>query len=309
VRRAGKAALTATALLALIGTARAAPPVAKPIEEKDIVAAKVKLDPALGYILVTGPERQFGVFLRVPDEASRAQWEQDRKKAFEKELKHYQSSLASWETAVRLAQQTKVKPPPRPVEPTVDSFGFEPLELRDQVSFGPMFVYAKGDRASYLEQVRPGSYIWYGNVMGGAGVPAGGTCLCMGTVRFEVKPGVVTDLGNSLQVLPHWTEDMDVSRLELQALNRKRAEQGKAPVATLATGELAYGLPASLKDWPAVQAELHANPKLNNYFGILVSRMAPIPGVLAYHRDTVVDGRTGQELASPTLVSRARPKL
>jgi hypothetical protein len=48
---------------------------------------------------------------------------------------------------------------------------------------------------------------------------------------------------------------------------------------------------------------------MNNYFGATVTRMAPIPGVLAYHRDVVVDERTGQEIASPTIISRAKIKL
>jgi hypothetical protein len=32
------------------------------------------------------------------------------------------------------------------------------------------------------------------------------------------------------------------------------------------------------------------------------------PGVIGYHRDTIVDLRTGQELESPTILSRAKIK-
>jgi hypothetical protein len=300
----------AASLLSAIATPVLAEPVsAKAVEEKDVLSGKVKLDPAQGYILVSGPLRQSGLFLRVPDDAARIDWEADRQKAFVKAQKRYQSALAQWQTDLKVAEHTKAKPPERPVEPTIDSFGFEPLELRDQVSFGPMYVYSKGDPITYLEQVKPGTYIWYGNIFIAPNGTMGGTCLCMGTVRFDVKPGIITDLGNSLNALPHWDDDLDVARLKMRELNSKRAADGKPPVPTLAGGELRYGLPASLRDWPTIQVELHANPKLNNYFGVVVSRMAPIPGILAYHRDTVVDGRTGQELVSPTLISRAKPKL
>jgi hypothetical protein len=135
-----------------------------------------------------------------------------------------------------------------------------------------------------------------------------GQCNCLGTVRFEVKPGVVTDLGNSLSEAPRWESENDVARLQMKDLNAKRVAAGKEPIKTLASGQVKYGLPASLRNWPSVQAELHASPKMNNYYGVLVSRVAPIPGVLGYHRDVVVDERTGREIDSPTLVSRAKIK-
>ncbi|MEO0032731.1 MAG: hypothetical protein RIS94_2489 [Pseudomonadota bacterium] len=295
--------------LSLSATAHAASDGPAAIEEKDVVSGKVKLDPAAGYLLVSGVVRQFGMFLRVPDDESRAAWEKDRQAAFTKEHKRYESAMVTWRGDVAVAKTTKSKPPAEPVEPKIETFVHEPLELRDLAGFGPMFVYAKGETISYLERVKPGTYIWYGNVMGGNGLPAGGLCMCLGSVRFEVKPGVVTNLGNALQTLPHWGEDMDVQRLEAKQAAEKRAAAGKEPARTIELGAPAYPVPATLKDWPMAQPEFHASPKMNNYFGIIISRLSPIPGVLAYHRDMVVDERTGQELASPTLVSRQKPKL
>jgi len=278
------------------------------VEEKNVLSGKTKLEAEKGYIFVSGPARQFGAFLRVPDDATRAGWEQDRQKAFAKALKGYKSQLAAWNTEITIAKQSGAKLPPKPEEPTLETFQFEPIDLRDQVSFGPQFVYAKGEMVSYLQAVKPGTYIWYGNIFGGNGVPAAGTCMCMGTVRFEVKAGVVTDLGNWLLAAPKWDDDLDVARLTLKIANEKRVAEGKEPRTGLVPTDAKFGLPASLKEWPSVQAEFYANPKINNYFGIFVSRMAPIPGVLGYNRDTVVDLRTGQEVESPTLVSRARIK-
>jgi hypothetical protein len=281
---------------------------ADPVEEKNVLSGKAKLDPAKGYILVSAPTRTVGMFLRVPDDATRAEWEKDRQKAFEKAQRGYRNEMASWEPAATLARHNKDRIPPKPVEPTLETFPFDPIDLRDVVSFGPQYVYAKGEPTYYLQAVKPGTYIWYGNVFGGNGVPAAGTCLCMGTVRFEVKAGVVTDTGNWFLAAPKWGEDMDVARKTAMEAAAKRAAEGKEPQKTLPVGAIRFGLPASLKDWPSVEAEFHANPKLNNMLGIFVSRLAPVPGVLAYHRDIVVDDRTGQEIDSPTLISRAKIK-
>ena len=299
---AGSAAPTLRAQGLLAMAAKIEP---RAVEEKDVVSGKTKLEPAKGYIFISGPARQFGMFLRVPDEATRAEWEKDRQKAFEKAQRGYKNSLAAWEMEFKAAKQSGAKLPPQPVEPTLDTFQFDSIDLRDQVNFGPQFVYAKGETVSYLQAVKPGTYIWYGNVLGGVGVPAGGICFCMGTVRFEVKPGVITDVGNWLLAAP---ELDDAQRLVIEQANAKRIAAGKKPLPPVVRPEIKFGLPVSLKDWPSVQAEFHANGKLNNLYGIYISRLLPVPGVLGYHRDTVVDLRTGQEIESPTLISRAKIK-
>lgn len=281
---------------------------AEPVEEKNIVSGKVKFDPAKGYIFVSGQTRWWGTFLRVPDDASRADWEKDRQKAFQKALKSYRSGYAQWLANKAQLEEHKMKVPEPPVEPKLETFQFDPIELRDSVGFGPQFVYAKGETVSYMMAVKPGTYIWYGPVLGGGSVPAGGTCQCMGTVHFEVKAGVVTDLGNWLLTAPRIDQDMDYERLMLKDANEKRLAAGKEPRLLPPPSVPRFGLPASLKDWPHEQAEFHAHGKLNNLYGIFISRLSPVPGVLGYHRDTVVDLRTGQEIESPTLVSRAKIK-
>ncbi|WP_421849534.1 hypothetical protein [Novosphingobium sp.] len=298
--------LIAVALAATCLTATALR--AEPVEEKNVVSGKVKFDPARGYIFVSGPSRWWGTFLRVPDDTTRADWEKDRQKAFQKALKSYRSEYAQWLANKAQLEEHKMKVPDAPVEPKLEAFQFDPIELRDSVGFGPQFVYAKGETVSYMTAVKPGTYIWYGAVLGGGGVPAGGTCLCMGTVHFEVKAGAITDLGNWLLTAPRIDQDMDYERLMQKEANEKRVAAGKEARLPLVLGETKYGLPATLKDWPHEQAEFHAHGKLNNLYGIFISRLSPVPGVLGYHRDTVVDLRTGQEIESPTLVSRAKIK-
>lgn len=297
-------------MIATLGMALMAPLTlqAKPVEERAVTSGKVKLDPAMGYILISGPERQNGVFVRVPDDETRRKYEEDRLKAFAKAQKRYSSELASWRTQAEAAKQARTAAPEKPEEPRLETITIDPIEMRDTESFGPFFVYSKGETVTYLNAVKPGTWIWYGPLFMGANGTAMGTCQCLGTVRFEVKPGVVTDLGTSLADAPRWETENDVARLQLKETNAKRAAAGKEPLKTLVSGSVKYGLPASLQSWPSVKAELRASPKINKYYGVLVSRVAPIPGVLAYHRDVIVDERTGEEIASPTLVSRARIK-
>jgi len=297
-------------IAASLGLALLAPQTlqAKPVEEKNVTSGKVKLDPAMGYILISGPQRQQGMFIHVPDDETKKKYEEDRLKAFAKAQKRYASELSTWKTQVEIAKGNGAIPIDKPEEPKLETFTIDPIELRDVESFGPFFVYSKGETITYLNAVKPGTWIWYGPVMMAPNGGAAGTCHCLGSVRFEVKPGVVTDLGTSLYDLPRWETENDVSRLQVKELNAKRVAAGKEPLKTLVSGQVKYGLPASLQSWPSVQAELHASPKMNNYYGVLVSRVAPIPGVLAYHRDVIVDERTGQEVDSPTLVSRARIK-
>ena len=68
-----------------------------PVEEKKVLAGQALLDPAKGYIFVSGPERRFGIFLRVPDAEARAVWEKDRQVAFVKAQKRYRSLIAEWQ--------------------------------------------------------------------------------------------------------------------------------------------------------------------------------------------------------------------
>lgn len=296
-------------LAAILAAAVPATLSAKPVSDKDVQSGKVVRDPSQGYILVSGAERSFGVFLRVPDEATWTEWAADRDMAMAKAQRRYASDLKQWNQQAEIARQQKTPLPERPVAPTYASLNVVPAELRDMESFGPMNAFGKDAAGfSYLNAVKPGTYVWYGPVMAMPNGGGMGSCTCLGSVRFEVKPGVVTDLGNSLVSLPQWSELKDVQRMQQASINAKRVAAGKPPLPTFAPLATRYGLPPALSAWPSAQAVLQASPKMNNYFGLTVSRLAPIPGVLAYRRDVVVDARSGQEVPSPTLMSRQRIK-
>lgn len=271
-------------------------------------SGKAHLVATNGYILLTAHNVTTTTFLRVPDDDTRRQWQSDREAAFAKALKKFKASHAQWLADADIAKKTGQKPPAEPIEPTIDTFGFDPIELRDVVTMQTEDGYAKVSPRPYIAVVKPGTYIVYAHdgFNGGSPIPDG-ECFCMGTVRFEVKPGVVTDLGTWLDAMPRWTEDTDVVRL----LQRRHADAqraaGKRPELP-DTVALSYGLPNAIKDWPSVKAEFHANGKVNNMQGMLVSRMAPVPGVLAYDRDRVIDAATGQPLPDPAFRSMQKIK-
>ncbi len=301
--------------LAIAATVLAAPSLvlAQALEEKNLASGKQKLDPASGYIFVQANYRTFGTFLRVPDDSTRLEHKKDWDEAFAKAQKKYPGKLKDWEAEVAAAKQTKKKPPERPVEPTPENFTIDPIELRDTVSFGPMFIYSKDEAAgrfNYLTAVKPGTYIYYGPVLMQPGGITGGQCFCMGTVRFEVKPGMITDLGNFLVAAPDAVKDWDVANADAWRRAEEKAAKKGEPVESpvLSRPKLAFGVPDSLKALPAVQAEFHAHGKLNNYYALMFTRMAPIPGVLGYRRDTVIDLRTGQDVPNPVIKAQVKIK-
>ncbi len=299
--------IIAAALAVLVCTPSIALAQGKPVEEKNILSGKSALDPAMGYMFVQATGRTNGLFLRVPDDSTRAAYQADWEEAFAKAEKKYPGQLKRWESDVAVAKQTKNKLPEKPLPPSRETFSIGAIELRDMVAFGPMFVFSKGeDRFSYLTAVQPGSYIYYGPLYYAPDVPVAGMCYCMGTVRFEVKPGIVTDLGNFLGAAPKPAPPYDVTAQFWMKENEERAAKGKPPV--FAPQQLAFGLPESLKAWPSAQAEFHASGKLNNYFGITITRMPPVAGVLDYKRDAVIDARTGAEVPSPTIYTQVRIK-
>jgi hypothetical protein len=299
--------LIAAAMAALLLAPSAALAQGKPVEEKNVLAGKTPLDPASGYIFLHANGRTNGLFLRVPDDATRAEYQKDWEEAFAKAEKKYPGQLKRWENDVLVAKQTKKALPEKPLPPSRETFSIGAIELRDMVSFGPMFVFSKAeDKFSYLTAVKPGTYIYYGPLYYAPGLAPAGMCYCMGTIRFEVKPGMVTDLGNFLIAAPKLAPPYDYSSQIWMKDNEERIAKGKEP--SLVPQQLTFGLPDSLKAWPSAQAEFHASGKLNNYFGITITRMPPVPGVLDYKRDAVIDARTGAEVPSPTIYTQVRIK-
>jgi hypothetical protein len=258
----------------------AVPAAAQSVEVKAIEAknlgTKQQIDPALGYILISAPGRSTGTFIKAPSDADRAEYQADWDKAFAKAQKKYASALKYWQ-AQRAAKQPTGE---RPIEPTPATFSIGEIERRLTVGYGPMFVFEKAedDAVSYLMQVEPGTYTYYGPIMIVPNGAAAGSCFCMGTVAFEVKPGAITNLGDFLSL--GWADD---EAMRLTAAVAPPPGRNAAPAS--------YPVPAALAKYTVTPADWRAAGKLNNFFGIAVSRMPPVEGVLGYERDRVIDLR------------------
>ena len=275
-------------------------PAAKAITSDMVSSGQVKIDPAKAYILVNTGVRVDAAFLRQPDGATRAKWQADFDKALAKAKKDYPARLAAWRSEADIAKQTSAPAPKMPTEPTAADIAIDPIELRDQVVIGPMNVYAKDkDSFTYLEEVPPGTYVAYGSPPEPT-VDAPGNCLCMGTVSFVARAGVVTDVS-----LLSATRPMSALMTPPPPPNGYAAKY----LAKISAFVAAYHPPAAFAEMPVVSAELHAFGKINNFNGGVVMRLSPIAGVLDYRRDTVIDLRTGQDLPNPTLTSRQKPKI
>lgn len=283
IRLFARAAAASLAMIAVPGWAQA-------IEEKNLVSGKVKIEPDSGYIYLAGTTRQIGVFLKVPSAEDIAAYAKEWEDSFKKAQDKYAKAFSRWEYDRKLALKDKTKIPDRPVEPKAETFSIGDLETRNSVSFGPEFVFSKdkaGGNYSYMMKAKPGTYVYYGPIYFDPRAGATGMCYCMGSVQFEVKAGAITDLGNFLTAAPD-------SSLQKTAPGKKIVASGafismKVDPNASTTGPVRFGLPDSLKSYPSAQADFRAAAKMDNFFGLTVSRLPPVPGVLGYQRDKVVD--------------------
>lgn len=150
---------------------------------------------------------------------------------------------------------------------------------------GNRYTVGEGED-SYLIEVKPGNYVIVGLTDKSANTAI--TCLCMGTVRFEAKAGVITDLG-------HLATDRVDQRSTIPELRDVTGRGGRVNgllfllVATIRPDAETASVPATLRNLPRVPADFRAFGKFVNRIAETVNRMAPIPGVLAYDEDRVID--------------------
>lgn len=292
--------LLAAALLAGVSALGTTPASAEAIEEKNLLKGKDAITGEQGYIYMHAPHRYAGIFIKVPDAADFEEYRADYEEAFAKAREQYEKRLANYERRMEKWTPRMRHKPEAPDEVTRETFSIGAIELRGVRSFGPMYVYDKRDGEDdggkgfgYLTSVEPGTYIWYGTVVFDPNQGWLGECLCMGSVQFDVKPGVITNLGDSLLALPDFANHPTAPAMDIvvsgafSGTRIETPEGGRAPD---------FSLPDSLLGYDVEQANLRASGKMNNFYGVMVSRLAPIDGVLAYDRDTVVDVQSGNRL-------------
>lgn len=240
-------------------------------------------DPAMGYILLRTDEPTPLHLMRIATAEDSKIYQDLRKRALEKEVRRYGNKLLTYQADMRAYEQVKKlsklrKPPTEPIKPTDENFEFTPFGLLAGATLGPLNRFAKGEKgdSTYFYAITPGTYRIYGLVM--AINPVTGTCYCLGSVKFTVLPGQITDMG----------------RLSLNS--------GSAPTGFSKTGVLTPPSPSDVVDlrlagWKRVAADYSAVGKLPNYFGIQIARIAPIVGVISYDRDRIIDLKAAEPAA------------
>lgn len=275
--------------LLLAATLLAAPALAKKPDfvKSDSIGDKPApvLDLTQGHILLRSPNQRSLYLMKLPSAADQVTYDALKAEAFAEAREKYGKKLASYDDARkrRAAGDTTVSVPDKPVEPTEAGFEFTPFGLLATVAIGPLFRFAKGEggASTYLHAVTPGHYRVYGPIAAGANGAVVGTCYCMGSVSFEVKSGEVADIS------------------ALALLEPEEAPEGVWLGTKLKEGAVAPGLDPRLATTTVRAATFRPFGKSPNYYGLAITRMPAMPGVMRYDRDRVVD-LTGATAATGT---------
>lgn len=246
----------------------------------------VTIDPNRAYIFFRSSHRGDVRFMREVDAAEQAAWQAERDEAFARARARWERRIAEWDRMTpgcrgngRMTPQCQSRGE-RPAEVTEETFAFAPPEMDNfiMVDGGRQFT-RDGQAGTYFMAVDPGSYVLYGPVTSAANGTSFGTCLCMGSIRFEARPGQVVDLG-----------EIRFPRIEQRIpLNERRFGLNRVSVMALVPPSPSMVRPDKLAGHPVVPAQLRAADKVPNYFAVEIDRLPAIPGVLAYERDRVID--------------------
>ncbi|MEQ1688756.1 MAG: hypothetical protein ABL874_09290 [Sphingopyxis sp.] len=246
----------------VIGLVVAAPASAQTVAVAIRDRPTVTLDPTQAYIMYSGPGQTPLMLMREPSAEDRANWQSRREVALAEAQRRYTRDFERWQRArdEYRAGERSTRVPTRPVEPTQDNFVFPAIETEMFYQIGPQNRFSKEGRSVYLSALPPGDYRIYGQMIAAQGQAVSGGCLCMGSTRFSIAAGVITNLGR--------TENFQQN----DAIDPRLAAFTVQP------------------------AHFSAAGKLPNYFGVLIGRAAEIPGVLRYERDRVIDVATGADV-------------
>ena len=258
----------------------------KPVADKPVA----EIDPAKSYIIVQTETATPLTFIRRPDKEDIDDYLRRRNEALAKAHGKWEKKQANWvrdAAAWDKGGSSRTGPRPvKPVEPTDANLAFPAIEQENMVSIGPFNRFAKEKgRSVFLHMVPPGHYAFYGPVIIAAA--AGGTCLCMGSIQFEVKPGQIVNTGTMVGT---WMAERAKAKAEGRPV---------PPISTEFPGKLtttSWQPPAPddkvdprLAAFTIVPADLRASGRVPNYFGLQIDRLTPVPGVLDYDRDKIID--------------------
>lgn len=268
------------------------------IELKDLERGNETLSAERGYIFMQGPVRLTGMFFKEPNEEDVAAYEEEWREELAEARDDHENDVKRWERRRDYAQRRGNRfTETRPEEPTEENFSIGSIELRHRIVIGPQYVYDKGKDENdekyfqYLHAVPPGTYTYYGPAIW-TGEGYAGACYCMGSIKFEVKAGEITNIGNVL--METWASDEAMAQASVMFV--PDPERVIAPID--------WSTPDGLTGLPIVEADFRAAGKMNNYFRLSIFRLPPMEGVLRYDRDTPVDVKGEIEAAEAAEAAR-----
>jgi len=149
------------------------------------------------------------------------------------------------------------------------------------------------DEVTLLAAAKPGTYVLGGVALTNWASLNRGVMvasLCMGTVKFEAKPGVITDLGAILAARDD--EPTDIPELSKVVSNKPNQFMLLAYSVAVRPATAETSVPVPLASLPRAPADYRATGAFPNYPGAPISRLAPLAGVIDYDENgDVVDLR------------------
>lgn len=263
--------LTFLALLAIGSPLLAAP--SSPATH--LRAAPPALAPDRAYLLLRSGKAKSGLYaiehvlVRAPSSSDLGAYRAARESVYRRQLP-------------RLQKEAKGGP-----VPSIEEFAFEYKDAANAFATKRSDNIDVGDLVTLLIEVPPGTYILYGT---GVSSRLLITCNCLGTVQFEAKAGVLTDMGSLYADKVHG--ESPEPYLE-DNIGKSMFNYGFVLGQAVVPATSATPVVASLQGLPRVAADYHA-VGLFREPGASINRLAPIPGVLRYDRGKVVDERTGK---------------
>jgi len=251
-------------------------PAARQFKEKDVV----QVDSTSAYVIVRS-DYPLGIeLLRAIEPADRAAWEGERQaafakaqKKFQRDLKNYERDNRDWNSGDINDRKMIGRKPERPAEITIDSVAMSPIEMANivVVSRKPVIAEDSSGLRTYLVQVKPGTYTLTGaaGMVGGIGV---GNCFCMGTLSFVARAGQILDAGTIRGSAKDYfaSPTFTPPGTQLGAIPQLAGRQSE-PAAMIPVGKI-----ANIRSAP-------------------VTRVNPVPGLLAYERDIPLDVARGSQ--------------
>jgi hypothetical protein len=241
-----------------------------------------------------GAMRLEPVFLRIPRDEEMARYGEARRQAYARaEPGLIRRREAMLRTRANLEAQGRRSFSTIPPPPSIDSFEFiyEEIGNLQNIDDSRAFVRGAGEDV-YLVEIVPGDYVLYGIAYAGgpAFLP---TCLCLGTVGFSAPAGAVTDLGRFYAD----RVDREARQPELRAESGFGQTMSALTVLLGATVRppLSGDLPPDALRGANVRAvQYRAVGKFFDPRAVMINRLVPVPGILAYEGGRVIDVRSGQ---------------